>query len=89
MRREYKIDIEVNNRKIKTLIIDPHYEKKHSQSVNDEIILTLVESLNNGHFVLEGKDDDFKYYVTEPHYYEGKPYKLIWLLPLKGNYMVL
>ena len=87
MRREYKIDIEINNRRIKTLIIDSHYEKKHSGSVNDEIILQLIESLNNGFYIAESKDIDFEYYVTEPHYFEGKPFKLIWLLPIKGNYM--
>jgi len=29
-----------------TLIIDPHYEEKHAESINDEIIIELVKTLD-------------------------------------------
>jgi len=37
-RRVYTIELKVNNRELTELIIDPHYELKHSEYVNDELI---------------------------------------------------
>lgn len=46
-RREYKIDrIYVNNIAIDVVIIDSHYEIKHSSYMNDELILLLVRELD-------------------------------------------
>ena len=41
-RREYDIRIVVNRKRISKVIIDPHYEEKHAESISDEIILKLV-----------------------------------------------
>jgi hypothetical protein len=43
-RREYNISITVNEVLISKVIIDPHYEEKHAESINDEIILELVKT---------------------------------------------
>ena len=45
-RREYNISITVNRKRIRKLIIDPHYEEKHAASITDEIILSLVKDLD-------------------------------------------
>lgn len=45
-RREYAINITVNEVLITKVIIDPHYEEKHRESVNDEIIVNLVKTLD-------------------------------------------
>lgn len=45
-RREYDISIVFNDRRIKKLIIDPHFEEKHADSVTDEIIIALVKELD-------------------------------------------
>ena len=35
MRREYDIEVVINALKITKVIIDPHYEEKHAESIND------------------------------------------------------
>lgn len=46
-RRSYKIDpIVVNGRFYSEVIIDSHYEEKHSENITDELILSLVVLLN-------------------------------------------
>lgn len=47
-RREYIIDLNINGRRLSKLIIDPHYEAKHGESVNDQIIIDLVKMLDRG-----------------------------------------
>jgi hypothetical protein len=39
-RREYSIEITVKGRSIEKVVIDPHYEIKHSRSVNDQTIIS-------------------------------------------------
>ena len=46
-RREHDIQITVNGQRITKVIIDPHYEEKHSKTVSDEI----KETLNRAEFV--------------------------------------
>ncbi len=46
-RRSYKIDsILVNGKTYSEVIIDPDYEEKHSEHINDELILALVRRLD-------------------------------------------
>ena len=70
----------VNDRHIHQVVIDPHYEDKHAESVTDEIILALVAKLNGRTFDADDQDDDYEYFKTEPIEYDGKNYRLIWLL---------
>lgn len=81
MRRSYQVSIVVNNVRFDEIIIDPHFEKKHQESINDEIILNLVGYLHNGEFEPIVVDNDgFTYFKTEPMFFRGKPYRLIWLI---------
>jgi len=87
-RRMHQVKLNINSRDIDFAVIDSHYELKHSSYMNDSIILLLLQDLNNLEFEPEEIDEDgFEYYSTEPHYYEGKTFKLIWLLPKKGTYI--
>lgn len=79
-RREYDIKIEVNGRLVLKVIIDPHYELKHTGSVDDELILKLVRLLDGGTFPPVETKKGFEYYVTDKLKVGGKFYKLIWLL---------
>ncbi len=48
LRRIYKITpITVNNISVVQVVIDPHFEKKHSASINDQLILNLVSQLDS------------------------------------------
>lgn len=80
-RREYKVKLIINKKQITKVIIDPHYEEKHSESVTDQIILELVSLLDGKTFTPSDTDDEgFEYYVTDYLEFGFKPYKLIWLL---------
>ena len=79
-RRSYPISLVVNDRKINEVVIDSHYEQKHSDSINDEIILELVRKLDGKIFDPDDTDDEYEYFKTEPIELGGKNYRLIWLL---------
>ncbi len=79
-RRDYKIFITVNSKTINRVIIDPHYEIKHGESVDDEIILSLVQMLDGKTFEPEAERDGFQYFKTDPLDLNGVNYRLIWLL---------
>ena len=78
-RREYDISITLNGIKINKVIIDPHYEVKHAESVNDEIILELVKQLDGADIGADSVDEPYTYFVDDLEY-KGKLYRLVWLL---------
>ena len=80
-KREYTIDaIEVNGLNIAKVIIDSHYEERHSEHINDELILNLVKRLDGRREIPESQDNEgYSYFVTMLHY-ESKQFRLIWLL---------
>jgi hypothetical protein len=79
-RRDYQILITVNDLLINKVIIDDHYQAKHSDSINDELIIELVKMLDGQFFSPEAENDGFKYFKTEPLSLNGSNYRLIWLL---------
>jgi len=86
-RRDYKISITVNSRAITRVVIDPHYELKHSDSVDDEVILSLVQMLDGKIFTPEAERDGFQYFKTDPLVLNGVSYRLIWLLKKNEIYI--
>lgn len=80
-RRIYPASLIINGRKLESVVIDPHYEEKHAESVSDEIILALVKLLDGKTFKPTDSDEDgFQYFVNDHLELDGKFYKLIWLL---------
>ena len=79
-RREYAISITFNFKLITKVIIDPHYEKKHADSVSDEIILELVQKLDGQVMVPDDVNPPYAYFAEDKMEIEGRFYKLIWLL---------
>jgi hypothetical protein len=79
-RREYDVSMVVNGIRITKIIIDPHYEKKHADTVNDEVILELVKNLNGLEIEPAKVGERFSYFEGDRIEYRGKRYKLIWLL---------
>lgn len=89
-RRSYKVFLVLNGRKIETVVIDPHYEERHSESVTDEIILNLVKKYLDGEEFesVSGPDEDgFEYFVRDSLELDGKLYKLVWLLKEQEVYI--
>ena len=88
VRRHYKISININRRKFDEVIVDPHFEIKHSKSINDEVVLSLVQNLDGRQLEASGVDSEgFLYFVTEPMFYKGKPYRLVWLIDPADTYI--
>jgi len=76
-RRKYKIkSITVNRRHIHEVIIDPHYEDKHGDSIDDQLILRLVKKLDGRLELPVERDGVFNYFVTLLEL-DGKQYRLI------------
>jgi hypothetical protein len=86
-RREYSIRIQVNGLAINKLIIDPHYELKHSGSVSDEIIIELVKKLDGLELGADDVDPPFRYFTSDRMELKGKIYKLVWLLEDRQIYI--
>ncbi len=86
-RRDYQISITVNNRAVTRVVIDPHYEVKHTDSVDDEIILSLVNMLDGKIFTPETERDGFQYFKTDPLDLNGVSCRLIWLLERNEIYI--
>ncbi len=80
-RREHPIFLTINGRKITKVVIDPHFELRHQDSINDKVILELVQMLDNSEELPKSTDDaGYEYYVSDKINLNDKLYKLIWLL---------
>lgn len=80
VRRAYKITpVTINGRSYFKVIIDPHYESKHSAKINDELILRLVSQLDGIEQLAEVEEGIYSYFVRIISL-EAKVYRLIWLL---------
>lgn len=48
----------INGKSFTQVVIDPHYEERHADSVNDEVILGLVIQLDGRTFKPTDIDED-------------------------------
>ncbi len=80
VRRSFKINITVNGRHINHVVIDPHYELKHSDTISDSLIIELIGLLDGGDFTPEAMSKGFEYYTAENLILRDKQYRLVWLL---------
>jgi hypothetical protein len=88
MQREYMLRLTVNSRKLSRVLIDSHYEIKHSGSINDAIVLELVKKLNGGTFEHDKVTKaGWEIYSNDPWYLDGKPYRIIWCLHPGETYL--
>lgn len=86
-RRVYTCSLCVNGININRIIIDPHYEIRHSSVINDSLILELVQNLNGKYFDSNDEKKPYKYFVEEGIILRGKVYRLIWLLEEGQTYI--
>jgi hypothetical protein len=79
-RRTYQISaIVVNDKKIIQVVIDTHYEQRHSGSMSDSLILDLVSQLDGRREIPEARKGPYSYFATLVEH-RSKQYRLIWLL---------
>lgn len=81
-RRVYQLDkpLFINFRHYSKIVIDPHYEEKHSDTIDDQIVIKLVKQMDQEVHLPQSTDDEgFSYFVREDLELNGKSYRLIWL----------
>ncbi len=86
-RRKYATDITVNGKKIYTVLIDAHYEAKHSASIDDDLILKLVNQMDGWETEPDSQDSQFSYFVNDRMRLNKKLYKLVWLMEKNDSYI--
>jgi hypothetical protein len=79
-RRSYDVQLTINGKRIREVVIDPHYEKKHSRSINDDLILELVAQLSGRFFYPEDEEGPYQYFVNDGLEIDGKRFRLVWLM---------
>ena len=58
-------DFGLRNYSHKEAIIDSHYEEKHSESISDEIIVNLVNTLDGQNYEPDDEKPPYSYFVTD------------------------
>ena len=87
VKRSYKIQmITINNIRINEVIISDHFKRKHSKSMNDQLILQLVQYLNRRLELPVDVKNGFSYFATRVEHLD-KVYKFVWLLEDKAIYI--
>lgn len=78
-RRIYPIELTVNNQKLFRLIIDPHFEIKHKDYINDQLIWELVQQLNNKSYFPDPpkRPSPWQYFTIESILHNEKDYCLV------------
>ena len=88
LRRDYRLSVFVNELWFDRVTIDPHYEEKHKDVINDKIILELVKMLDGGSYFPQAVDGNgFEYFVNDPWEYKGLIYRLVWLIPSSKSFI--
>ncbi len=80
------LDQEINGLHFDELWIDPHYEEKHKDSIDDPLILELVNQLNGWLIQLNSEVGGFGFYEADGNF-GGKSYRLILVVPPDGAYL--
>ena len=87
LRTEHVVSIMINERRLNRIVIDQHYLTKHADSMNDELILDLVKSIDGGFYDVESEDSLFQYLVAEPVFNMKRPYRLVMVIALYSDYL--
>lgn len=84
--RKFPIFVKFNNVFFYEIWIDPHYEKGHRYSINDQLILELIRSTYYWDVNWEARVKGYDYFKVNI-YYNLKSYRLIIVLPPDLNYI--
>jgi len=86
-RRSYSVELKINGRTITEVVIDSHYELKHADSMDDDIILDLVKLLDGKFYEPEIVKGPFQYFAADRLELQGTTYRLVWLLENEKLYV--
>jgi hypothetical protein len=86
-RPEYTLKININGRNLNRVIIDQHYKEKHAESINDQLILDLIQTLDGRAFPIEEVHGEFQYFTVEPVLKGNSPHRLVLLICISDDYL--
>lgn len=86
MYRVYAIDLLVNDRHFSEVWIDPHYEENHKESINDILILDLLELIERRSIPRKAESKGFQFFEIDVEL-NGKVYRLILVIPADYSYL--
>ena len=86
MFRVYEISVVFNEERFCEVWIDPHFEEKHGDSVNDELILSLLARLSGKPWALQMESNGFHFFEVDLEL-RGKAYRLILVVPPDASYL--
>lgn len=86
MYRKYDLDLVFNDTSFGEIWIDPHYETKHSGSINDLLILEILRSINDTQIEPNARITGFQFYELDALFKE-KSYRLILVVPISLTYL--
>jgi len=86
MFRIYEIPVVFNEKHFNEVWIDPHYEEKHGDSVNDELILSLLARLSGKPWAIQMESRGFHFFEVDLEL-RGKLYRLILVVPPDASYL--
>lgn len=86
-RLEYPLQLVLNGRALVRIIIDQHYKEKHSESINDELIIDLVKTLDGESFPVESRKGEFEFFKVEPVIWDNKPYRVVLVLSIQDDFV--
>ena len=86
MFRIYELDLIINDIHFNEIWIDPHYENKHGNYMNDDLILKLLLHLNGKEIHHVAESSGFRYFETDIEHTK-KVYRLILVIPNDECYL--
>ena len=86
MYRVYAIDMFLNDMIFSEVWIDPHYEENHKESIDDQLILNLLELLNHKVIAAKAESKGFNFFEVDVEI-RKKPYRLILVIPPDRSYI--
>lgn len=86
MFRIYEIPVIFNEEHFNEVWIDPHYEEKHGDSMNDELILNLLARVSGKPWASQMESRGFRFFEVDLDF-NNKLYRLIIVIPPNGSYL--
>lgn len=87
MFRVYMWSVLFNGTKFNRVWIDPHYEQKHSDSINDRLILSLVLRLEDEQWLTPQRVAKGYAYYEVDLMLQKKSYRVILVVPPDSSYL--
>ena len=85
-RRYFDVELTFNDVRYFEIQIDPHYEEKHSGSINDLLIIDLLKKVDNKTFSVVAERDGYSYFEIDVELH-NKLYRLILVTPFDNIYL--